>query len=290
MTDEPERPKAKRKTPLGQSIGGVLFGFEQQVWRTMPPPHELVHHARPDAPVPAGDGGFLMIELPGSDPDDAAPAPDDAVPAPDDAAGSPAPAGVEGVAVGPGRPTPPSSSASSSSASSSASAAPSAGPEVTLADLDPEIVFAVRVVQPMEDTDVGRLVDRWYPELGRRLAEAGLEIAGPPYVRYRDFGGETADLELGFPVPGEAAGAWQPIQEELGPDEPGLTVLPGGRAAVADHVGPYAELHRTWRALEAWIATGDLAVAGAPWESYTDNPDLVEPAALRTRVVMPVHG
>jgi hypothetical protein len=56
--------KSKRKQPLGQSIGGVLFGFEQQIFRNQPPPHELVHHARPDDPVPAGDGGFVTIDLP----------------------------------------------------------------------------------------------------------------------------------------------------------------------------------------------------------------------------------
>ena len=50
MTEPKHR---KRKQPLGQSIGGVLFGFEQQVFRNQPPPHELVHHARPDDPVPA---------------------------------------------------------------------------------------------------------------------------------------------------------------------------------------------------------------------------------------------
>jgi hypothetical protein len=57
----------RRKQPLGQTIGGVLFGFEQQVWRNAPPPHELVHHARPDDPVPAGDGSFVTIELPVDD-------------------------------------------------------------------------------------------------------------------------------------------------------------------------------------------------------------------------------
>ena len=54
----------RRRQPIGQSIGGVLFGFEQQVLRTMPPAQELVHHARPDDPVAAGDGGMLMIALP----------------------------------------------------------------------------------------------------------------------------------------------------------------------------------------------------------------------------------
>ena len=59
-----------KKQPLGQTIGGVLFGFEQQVLRTMPPSQELVHHARPDDPVPAGDGGFITIGMPDQMPDD----------------------------------------------------------------------------------------------------------------------------------------------------------------------------------------------------------------------------
>lgn len=63
MSEPRPRPRT-RKGSVGQSIGGVLFGFEQQVWRNVPPPHELVHHARPDDPVPAGDGTFLSIALP----------------------------------------------------------------------------------------------------------------------------------------------------------------------------------------------------------------------------------
>lgn len=60
-----ESKHPKKKQPRGQSIGGVLFGFEQAVFRNQPPPHELVHHARPDDPVPAADGGFLAIDIPG---------------------------------------------------------------------------------------------------------------------------------------------------------------------------------------------------------------------------------
>jgi hypothetical protein len=57
--------RKKRKGPTAaQTMGGVLFGFEQQIWRTAPPPQELVHHARPDASVPAGDGSFLTITMP----------------------------------------------------------------------------------------------------------------------------------------------------------------------------------------------------------------------------------
>jgi hypothetical protein len=54
----------RRRASVGQTIGGVLFGFEQQVLRTTPPPQELVHHARPDDPMPAGDGSFVTFDLP----------------------------------------------------------------------------------------------------------------------------------------------------------------------------------------------------------------------------------
>ena len=58
------KPRRPKRRSAAQTMGGVLFGFEQQVWRTTPPPQELVHHARPDAPVPAADGTMLTIEFP----------------------------------------------------------------------------------------------------------------------------------------------------------------------------------------------------------------------------------
>jgi len=60
----PPKPQKRKEPKMAQSMGGVLFGFEQQIWRTAPPPQEMVHHARPDASVPAGDGSFLTITMP----------------------------------------------------------------------------------------------------------------------------------------------------------------------------------------------------------------------------------
>ena len=63
---------AKRKKPAsaGQTIGGILAGFDQQVFRTTPPPHELVKLGDRLPSVPSEGGGTLSIELP----DDASPA------------------------------------------------------------------------------------------------------------------------------------------------------------------------------------------------------------------------
>lgn len=57
-------PRRLRAGAVGQTIGGILVGFDQQIMRATPPAQELVRHARPDAPVPAADGSLVSIELP----------------------------------------------------------------------------------------------------------------------------------------------------------------------------------------------------------------------------------
>ena len=50
--------------PVGDTIGGILAGFDQQIMRTLPPPHELVHKGAPVRGLSGEDGTDLVIELP----------------------------------------------------------------------------------------------------------------------------------------------------------------------------------------------------------------------------------
>ena len=43
--------KPKKGGPA-TTIGAILVGFDQQIFRSIPPAQELVHHARPDDPAP----------------------------------------------------------------------------------------------------------------------------------------------------------------------------------------------------------------------------------------------
>ena len=52
---------AKKRQSTGQTIGGILAGFDQQVWRTTPPAQELVAKGKRLAPVPAEGGGTLTV-------------------------------------------------------------------------------------------------------------------------------------------------------------------------------------------------------------------------------------
>ena len=55
----------KKGASVGQSIGGILVGFDQQIFRTTPPTNELVAKGDRLAPVAASGGGTMRVGLPG---------------------------------------------------------------------------------------------------------------------------------------------------------------------------------------------------------------------------------
>ncbi|MDO8483486.1 MAG: hypothetical protein Q7S35_00925 [Candidatus Limnocylindrales bacterium] len=56
---------SKKRPSVGQTIGGVIAGLEQQIFRTTPPAEELVAKGTPLQPVAAARGGVIAIGLPG---------------------------------------------------------------------------------------------------------------------------------------------------------------------------------------------------------------------------------
>jgi len=59
----------KKKGPsVGQTIGGILVGFDQQIFRTTPPSNELVAKGTPLEAVAASGAGTVTVALP-TDPD-----------------------------------------------------------------------------------------------------------------------------------------------------------------------------------------------------------------------------
>ena len=51
----------KRRRPTGETIGGILVGFDQQVFRTLPPAHELVQKSKPVRGVSGQDDGLEVV-------------------------------------------------------------------------------------------------------------------------------------------------------------------------------------------------------------------------------------
>src|SRR6267154_5838029 len=55
----------KKGQSVGRSIGGILVGFDQQIFRTTPPTNELIAKGDRLAPVAAWGGGTMRVAMPG---------------------------------------------------------------------------------------------------------------------------------------------------------------------------------------------------------------------------------
>ena len=55
----------KKRLSVGQTIGGIVAGIEQQIFRTTPPAQELVAKGTPLRAVAAAGGGTVTVGLPG---------------------------------------------------------------------------------------------------------------------------------------------------------------------------------------------------------------------------------
>lgn len=124
------------------------------------------------------------------------------------------------------------------------------------------------------------------PRIVGRVDELGGAISGPPYARYSYWGRDTVEVEIGYPVAAPLEGLREVIHAERG--EVANSELPGGRAAILVHTGPYRQLGDSWSLLEQQMAREHLLSAGSGWEHYLDDPDLVPAEELRTELVHPV--
>ena len=122
--------------------------------------------------------------------------------------------------------------------------------EPELVDLNETSTAVIHGVVPM--AEIAGFFDRSFSELATVLDRQGIAPAGPAFARYAGPPGETADLEVGFPVPGLVAPAG-----EVHP-----SVLPAGRV-------------RAWSTL---VTTTSSRGRGVGWA--LGLPSRVSPPAL----------
>ena len=56
--------KRKKRRPVGETIGGIIVGFDQQIFRTTPPVQELIVKGQPVRGLSGEDGTDLQVVFP----------------------------------------------------------------------------------------------------------------------------------------------------------------------------------------------------------------------------------
>jgi effector-binding domain-containing protein len=148
--------------------------------------------------------------------------------------------------------------------------------EVHIRGLLPQPYLGKRFRAPLGD--VGPRVQQGYAELFAKLGAARVAPMGPPFVIASAPQQGAMDIELGVPCAAPPAGG-----------DLYAGTLPGGRAAVTTHRGPYDAIGPTYEALSAWIAANGHTPAGPPREVYLNGPgDVASPDEYLTELVWPI--
>ena len=107
------------------------------------------------------------------------------------------------------------------------------------------------------------------------IMASGATFAGEPFARYLSMG-ERVTAEVGFPFQGTVSPAGR-VRE---------STLPGGRAVMATHVGPYEGIARAWERGVLWAREHGLEFSAPGWECYLTDPS--EPGPPVTEIYWPI--
>jgi len=129
-----------------------------------------------------------------------------------------------------------------------------------------QIAPALRVAAVRRTVWIREIAAAWRPALDLVWAflrsQPGLHAGGHNIFLYHHPTRPDAPMEVDFGV--EVSQPFAPSGEVF------ATETPTGEAAVAVHVGPYARLPETHRAIHAWAASNARQFAGHSWEVYGD--------------------
>jgi len=145
-----------------------------------------------------------------------------------------------------------------------------------LVELSPQATAVVRTRTTIDE--ISTFFDKAFHAIMAQLTAEGIQPVGPPFGYYPAQPAGTFELAAGFPVASPITG-----NDEVEPDE-----LPGGRAVVAIHLGPYETMEATYTDLIATLGADGVELAGNMWEVYLTDPSAEkDPSHWKTRIVWP---
>lgn len=148
---------------------------------------------------------------------------------------------------------------------------------ITITEVAPQHTAVVRADVAAEQ--LPEVFHRAFGEVMATVARQGVAVVGPPFGYYPRMPDATVEVAAGFPVSAPVTPSGEVTNLEL----------PGGRAVVAVHRGPFETLAATYDEITRWAATEGVTLGGVVWESYLTDPTTEpDPTRWETRIVWPL--
>lgn len=150
--------------------------------------------------------------------------------------------------------------------------------EIVVTPVKSQIVGGVRMHTSLKTikADVGL----GFTKIMQGIGEHRYVPSGPPMLVYHDVIDEENDGEIEVCIPVQSA--FRESEDLL------CHELNAGDVATTVHHGPYEELSSAYHSMLAWITENDYRLDGSPREIYLNDPRVVSPDKLQTRLEFPI--
>ncbi len=151
--------------------------------------------------------------------------------------------------------------------------------DVQIIEEEAQLVAATRVRTNLRR--IGDDIGAGFGTLMQGLMGAGVPASGAPLIVYHDMIDEETegDIEICVPVTATISDGGAVYTREL----------EGGTMVSTVHHGPYQEIAPAYHTLTGWVSEHGHELAGPPRETYLNDPQVVAPEELLTRVDFPIE-
>ena len=154
--------------------------------------------------------------------------------------------------------------------------------EIGVVDIEPAVIAVVPASAPWDAEAIGQALAEAQAQIGRFLAEHGLETVGPPLAITTEAGADVWAFEAGIPIAAM-------MEIDIDPASPvQIRETTGGKTVRGVSVGPHAEIPGNWAKVLAWAAAHGYEATGATWEEYVSDPGDTPEEDLITHLHLPV--
>jgi effector-binding domain-containing protein len=143
---------------------------------------------------------------------------------------------------------------------------------------DERPTLVIRTFTPVEK--LSEVMGSSYGEIMQTMGSCGAKPAGPPFAMYHNMDMSNLDVEIGFPVDVKTEGSGRVKAGKL----------PGGKAAVTLHLGPYEKIEEAYNRLTAFVQEQGLEPESFCYEFYLNDPAETPPEELKTEIYFPLKG
>jgi len=150
--------------------------------------------------------------------------------------------------------------------------------DVEVTEVPPQLVAATTVHTNL--SRIGDDIGAGFGALMMIMGREGVAPSSPPLIVYPDIIDDKTggDLEICVPIDVDFTG-----NADVYPRG-----LEGGTMATTVHHGPYEQIAAAYHTLTGWISEHGHEIAGPPRETYLNDPQMVSPEELLTRVEFPI--